>query len=91
VRPCSPQCQLYPQQQLQQPFTQSQPFSSQLQLQQPPFISTQPQPSTSPPVANAGSNQVVSQGSLTTLSGAGSFATNSGAATVSYSWVPEQR
>ena len=87
VSPSSPQCQLY-QQQLQQPFTQSQPFSSQLQLQQQqPFIPTQQQPSTSPPVANAGPNQVVSQGSLTTLNGAGSFATNAGATIVSYSWV----
>jgi hypothetical protein len=38
------------------------------------------------PIANAGPNQVVSQGSLVTLSGAGSSAQN-GATIVSYSWV----
>src|ERR1700730_12519742 len=40
----------------------------------------------SQPIANAGPNQVVSQGSLVTLDGAGSFAQN-GATIVSYSWV----
>ena len=85
VSPSSPQCQqLY--QQLQQPFIQSQPFYPQSQQQQ-PFIPSQQQPSTSPPIANAGPNQAVSQGSLVTLDGTASFATNAGATIVSYSWV----
>jgi hypothetical protein len=58
-----------------------------LQPQQQPFIPTQQQqPFRSAPVANAGPNQAVGQGSLTSLNGAGSFATN-GATIVSYSWV----
>jgi hypothetical protein len=77
VSPSSPQCQLYLQQLQQAPF--SQPF------QQQPFIPTQQQ-STSLPIANAGPPQTVSQGSLVTLSGTGSFATNGGTI-VSYSWV----
>jgi hypothetical protein len=42
---------------------------------------------TSQPIANAGPSQTVSQGSLVTLVGTGSFATNAGATIVSYSWV----
>ncbi len=38
------------------------------------------------PIANAGPSQTVSQGSLVTLDGTGSFAQN-GATIVSYSWV----
>jgi hypothetical protein len=84
VSPSSPQCQLY-----QQPFIPTQPFSPQLQFQQQqPFIPTQQQqPSTTPPVANAGPNQAVSQSSLVTLDGTASFATNAGTTIVSYSWV----
>ncbi|MGB7956039.1 MAG: hypothetical protein WCF23_18860 [Candidatus Nitrosopolaris sp.] len=42
---------------------------------------------TAQPIANAGPSQTVSQGSLVTLVGTGSFATNAGATIVSYSWV----
>jgi large repetitive protein len=43
-------------------------------------------PQQSGPIANAGPNQVVSQGSIVTLNGAGSSAQN-GATIVSYSWI----
>ena len=39
------------------------------------------------PIANAGPDQTVSQGSLVTLDGTGSHATTSGATIVSYIWV----
>ena len=44
-----------------------------------------PPPPPGLPIANAGINQVVSQGSLVTLDGTGSHATTSGATIVSYS------
>jgi hypothetical protein len=47
---------------------------------------TQPPTSNQPPIANAGIGQTVSQGSLVTLDGTGSFAQN-GATIVSYSWI----
>jgi PKD domain len=86
VSPSSPQCQQLYQQLQQQPFIQSQPFYPQSQQQQQPFIPSQ-QPSTSPPIANAGPNQAVTQGSIVTLDGTASFATNAGATIVSYSWI----
>jgi hypothetical protein len=48
---------------------------------------TQPPTSIGQPIANAGPSQLVTEGSLVTLNGAGSFATTSGATIVSYSWV----
>ena len=39
------------------------------------------------PVANAGTNQIVSKGSFVTLNGIGSFASTSGATITAYSWV----